>query len=1201
MAIGAPLGLLALPAIVVLAMLSQGPVEVDFLKGAIESAIDRQIAPLSASIGSASLHYDQDAGGIGLKLTGIDLKASDGKPAATVADATVELAWTGLLTGSLDPKALTLVELLLRLRYVNGTGLELTAAPGPAAPATSSESTEVVSTALPAPVAPIIEPGATGRTASAATTAGGMDVIGAVRAILAGARPSGTAGGSLTTLHVRAARLNIEGDGRTTPWRIPDFDLSLDNREGRGILVGSGHVVGPGGKTHATLSAEQPPDSSDLKLLVALDRLVPADLANLSPALSPLAAALLPVGGEASLDFGSDNKLASLDMSIGLGAGMFDVGGACADSFRLDRGGAHIKYVRGTGRIELLPSDVRSQGSGATVSGVALVTKDAAGRDRWQYNLAFADATVADLAHGLDAVSIGNWSARGTFTPETGEAVLDRMALEAGDTRVAMAGRIARDGLVVESRVANAPAGTVLRLWPACFQTYARNWVLTNVLSGTIAKGHMRLALDAAGLERLQQSGKLPDEAATAEFEVNDIAFGYAEGLPNVIATRGQMQFSGRKFTAQIPEAASQMPSGHVLTLTNAHYLVADFLDPSPRGRISLETSGPIETGLEFLDLKPLGLVKASGLRFADLTGDFTGKLDLELPVTRALQAGDLKLNAKASLSDAKLRRPINGLSLNGGALDVTATESLLQVDGDVLVNSVPAKLAWTRALGAGSGEAPPVRLTARLDANDREQLGILVNHMITGEMGVTIDLAGGTVAEGDKIAHVEADLAEAEIVLDTLAWHKPVGEAATAAFDLVSKEKSGTRLDEFRLTGDKIAIHGSIDLGPDNKLAAFNFPEFSVNLVTRLAITGKVRPDAVLEVNAHGSYFDGRDFFKSLFSLGQLTANPLPPPKATTGLDLTADIDTVLGYSQVALHGVHIEASRRQGLLSALEARGSFEHGGNVAVRLRPQPGKPRLLLAEADDAGQAFRLIGLYQNLEGGNTSLQVNLDAEGAAEKTGTLWARQFTLLGDPVVKEVLNGALVSAPANPAGERQKFDFDRMRVSFSVGSGQLVLHDMFINGPVVGATLRGRIDYTGQTVQLGGTYIPLFGLNSMFGALPVLGQLLVGRNGEGLLGITFAVQGALAKPEVIVNPVSAVAPGIFRQIFELGPEDPRIQPRNGSPAKAPLAQASSLPPQNGDGSAPTDIGEAFPPLTADDPPSILPLKKKRLPVLSQ
>jgi hypothetical protein len=78
-----------------------------------------------------------------------------------------------------------------------------------------------------------------------------------------------------------------------------------------------------------------------------------------------------------------------------------------------------------------------------------------------------------------------------------------------------------------------------------------------------------------------------------------------------------------------------------------------------------------------------------------------------------------------------------------------------------------------------------------------------------------------------------------------------------------------------------------------------------------------------------------------------------------------------------------------------------------------------------------------------------------------------------------------------------------------------------------------------------MGGTYVPLYGLNSALGVVPILGDILVGRKGEGMLGITFAVQGDVSEPEILMNPASLVTPGIFRQIFELTPPKPKITPR--------------------------------------------------------
>ena len=50
----------------------------------------------------------------------------------------------------------------------------------------------------------------------------------------------------------------------------------------------------------------------------------------------------------------------------------------------------------------------------------------------------------------------------------------------------------------------------------------------------------------------------------------------------------------------------------------------------------------------------------------------------------------------------------------------------------------------------------------------------------------------------------------------------------------------------------------------------------------------------------------------------------------------------------------------------------------------------------------------------------------------------------------------------------------------------------------------------------------------------MPVIGNLLVSRRGEGVFGMTYSINGPAAQPRVGVNPVSALTPGILRRIFE-------------------------------------------------------------------
>ncbi len=54
------------------------------------------------------------------------------------------------------------------------------------------------------------------------------------------------------------------------------------------------------------------------------------------------------------------------------------------------------------------------------------------------------------------------------------------------------------------------------------------------------------------------------------------------------------------------------------------------------------------------------------------------------------------------------------------------------------------------------------------------------------------------------------------------------------------------------------------------------------------------------------------------------------------------------------------------------------------------------------------------------------------------------------------------------------------------------------------------------------------------MFSHIPIIGLALGGGNNEGLFGLTFQVAGPTDHVTMQVNPLSAIAPGIFRKIFQ-------------------------------------------------------------------
>jgi hypothetical protein len=50
----------------------------------------------------------------------------------------------------------------------------------------------------------------------------------------------------------------------------------------------------------------------------------------------------------------------------------------------------------------------------------------------------------------------------------------------------------------------------------------------------------------------------------------------------------------------------------------------------------------------------------------------------------------------------------------------------------------------------------------------------------------------------------------------------------------------------------------------------------------------------------------------------------------------------------------------------------------------------------------------------------------------------------------------------------------------------------------------------------------------------------------------MTFAIEGPMDRPQVIVNPLSMLAPGIFREIFQMTSPNPKVQRRDEAPNPA-------------------------------------------------
>lgn len=1154
-AVGIPIFALALLAGLLYVRLLQGPITLSFLVQPIETAIGEEMRGVAVRVENVALRLGEGHS-LEFELKNVRVADAQDETLALAPSATIALSRKALLHGRFAPESVDLISPRVLVFYGEDGKLSLR----------FSHPTETAG--APASDKPKTAASGTAASAEAAAASGGLgriDLIKALSDASARARRLEHASAYLREIGLKSATLIIDNGQRKSVWRVPELQIDLDHRRSRSSIAGRVKVDSLTGPWTLNFRTYEHESSKSLQLAVSVQGLVPRGLARTLPPLAALESLDVPVWGEGKLDLSNTGEILGGTIGIDAAPGTVLLPWLAATPFHID--GAHLEmsYNRAQGRFDIAPSvlvwgDSRLQFTGNIVH--AAQGPDGAG---WNFDFKSAGGWLGAEPPQLSRLDIDDWSAHGFMAPERGRVVLRQFRVRAGGADITAEGDVSDLGgpmkARLDGRIGPMPASLFKALWPAAIAPRSREWVSRRLIRGQLQGGTFRV-VSGAPVETNSPNA----ERASLTLEGSNLAFELVDGWPLLEAPRALVRLDGQAFEMTVPEGTMAAPDGRKLALKGS--LSVDMNEPLPRtGHIALKGQGPLALVLDVLDREPLHALHNSGIALEKVDGRVDAQVTLSMPLGQALKPTDITAEGKIRIIDGRLKQAFGHYDLTSANIAIDLASTASEAKGEMLINGVVAKVAWQHIFAAPPDKQPPMRITANLDDSYRTQLGLDINDIVRGEVGVDITVSRD--AGNERRVHFRGDLANAEVILDSVAWHKPRGRAGVFEFDYVKGSGAHpVELQNVKLVGDNVALQGWMGIGADNKVKEFRFPVFSLNVITSLEAHGKVRPDGVWEVFARGPTYDGRDLFRSFFDVAHLTD---PNARIRPGLDLTAEVDTVAGFSEGTMRNVRMRMQKRLNKIIGLDARGTLDGGKPFAAVLRSEPGQPRILKADAKDAGQLFKLVGFYPNALGGEMILELNLDGQGAADRTGTLWTRDFVVLGDPIVSEVLQSA-DGMPQQPAPKgrrgvvRERFQFEQLRVPFSVGHGQFVIHSAYINGPVVGATIRGKVDFRARVLDLGGTYIPLSGLNQILAPVPLLGPLLTGPRGEGMIGITFAIQGAMDDPQVIVNPLALMTPGIFREIMQMTPENPSVLPR-AAPGRSgartgPGTRASSSPP---------------------------------------
>lgn len=1085
--------------------LSAGPVDVSALLPILEREASARLPGARLTLGGAEIELldAESGGGAGVTIREATLIDEETGPFAVVPEITARFALDALLAGRFSPEELILTGISGRL--VRDPSGAFRFGFGGLSDDASGDGAAAFSRLLSAVSAEDAEP--------AAAPVAPAEPVGRARLRLREA--------SILYLDQFAGRV-YRSEGAELAFRVAGSGVGV---RAEMTLAGGAH-----GRVSAKLRGWRAP-SGIVRMAATFENAAPADIAGQIVALDWLAAFDAPVGGRIELEMDSAGSISSLSGRLEAGAGQVRLGGGSVEP--LDRAALDFVYDPAAERFAIGEATLEAARARFGASGFVQVGRNEAGAaEDVVAQLDFTDVGVAapEFLDAPLAYAYARLTGRITLEPlliEIGELRLERERM-----RLSATGRLWPEaaGWRTDMSVGatDVSLAEMLEHWPREAAPGALLWMRENMEAATVTEADavLRLGGDA--------------EEVKIDFTFRGTVGHYLRPMPPIIGGVGSGQVDLQRFSLALDAGQVTPVGGAALDLAGSTFIIADLNHPDTPGEARIRARGRVADALALIDEEPLRLTSQLGVPLGDVAGTAEIEAVSTFPLLKDLLLEDVAAEARAALRDVALVAP-------GLDREVTAVELLLEastagftLSGDVVAAGLPAAVEWREVF---SPSARTISARASVTPGAISEFGVEQSWFTAGVIPVTATLEPGE--SGVRFA-LSADLGGGEIAIPEIGWAKAAGAAGALS---ARGEMTGARLrlDAFDIETPGLSAAGAAETDAAGAPARFDLSRLRFREAVDLAISAR-REETRWRIDVEGPLLD-------LTRISDLTDDAMSDGEsgresgaAVTPFVVNARIGRLVvtesqSFSEVA--GV-FRRTARDAVVAEGEAR--VEGGARVSAEFRRGPEGGRLTLDIAD-AGGFLRGAKVFDDGSGGALRVSARIEKGDPLRFSGMARVDDIVIHKDAKLEQLLRGAELSE----LQETMRADgivFDRIRAPFVYGEDKLTLTEATATGPSIGVNISGDYRIEEDRLDLDGVFTPLYGLNSALGGIPVIGTILTGGKGQGVFAVTFSVSGPAGDPNVSVNPLSALTPGILRRIFAGGTDDASLSLGGAEPA---------------------------------------------------
>ncbi|MEM1106229.1 MAG: AsmA-like C-terminal region-containing protein [Pseudomonadota bacterium] len=1085
--LGGVLFLAVIAAAILAWRLSQGPLELDMYRDDIARALTEARGGRAVEIEKVQLQWSPARRRVDVLAQGITFYAQDGARGGYAAEADLELDASGLLLGRVDVVEVGLRDAEVEVRQVAPDVWSIASEPLPAIPAAEFPET-------PADWLASIN------RVLAALLVGGEDAFDDLM---------------LSRVSFQGLDVDVVGLSGARIARVADAAGALEVSGGDLSLTLSGLGEGDGLPERIALGLDSFGQFETLNVQVQVAGWTLSELAGRMGA-APGRLAGLPAELTLSFQATTTGGLSSVAAQVETGPGRLSLADEMVEVTEIV---GEANYDTGTDTLDFAFSSLDAGLARGPVNGSLGGAVFAAGPRPVSLR---APQLAVDARPLFERPwSLQNVEVDARIAPGADGVEIDRLRFDTRGITMAIAGRVARadpgsDGrLPVTANLAANVSGatgvrTVLDFWPPRLGAGARRFVARNIEAAELTGATARLTLRPDSFA----AGHLRDGDLNVDFSVRGADVRFLSEVAAITGASGTGRLTGNSFSVAVNEA--QWLSWDI---TSGSVAIPQL---NPRGGdliIEAAGRGPVEEAVTAVFRSRLDLEARTGFDPTRLSGEGDMVFRMVRPALDRVAPEDVSFSVEGRVMEAGVTGLAAGYDLTDASARVALDGQGIAINGRGALGPAPVTFDWRDEF---DDDNTPSRLAAQsvVTPDVLNRFGLPGRPYITGEVPVelTASVQRDTVVE----AAADLDFTAARIDLTEVGWRKPPADPATAS--IVYTDYGGLRSARAALDSEGAKLEGQVRLAPTGRLIDADLTR--AFLEGRMDVSGRLSRGAngSLDIEVNGPLLD--------------VSGVLPSPGGVAGgsalgaVTLDAEVDTLVLGEALVLRGARLGAVSRATGLDSFSASGALGAGtGLEASYQRIDEGSAQVSLS-SDDAGALVETFFDSDLLRGGRLDLQ---GVVRQAEETSSFDIRveDARLRDAPFLTQILSLASLRGLADTLGGEGVL-FSEISLPLRARAGRYVVDGGRASGPAMGVTVNGWVEPEAGGLAVDGVLVPSYGVNSALGGVPIIGDLFVGREGEGVFSLTYSVRGELARAQVTVNPLSAITPGVLRRIFE-------------------------------------------------------------------